>query len=83
MPVFSLLFKIDAAEYENTLLYPMLFLLLIIIYLIFVILSVIYVRKNILNQVNFFYDNLMEFKNTAMFNENSGFVENLLKREEC
>lgn len=72
---FSLLFKIDAAEYENTLLYPMLFLLLIIIYLIFVILSVIYVRKNILNQVNFFYDNLMEFKNTAMFNENSGFVE--------
>lgn len=72
---FSLLFKIDAQEYESTLLYPILFLITIIIYLFFVILAVIYVRKNILHQVNFFYDSLMEFKNTATFNEKSGLVE--------
>lgn len=72
---FSLLFKIDAREYENTLFYPMLFLLTIVIYLFLVIMAVVYVRKNILHQVNFFYDSLMEFKNTAAFNEKSGLIE--------
>lgn len=72
---FECRFIMDTRDYDSTFLYPMIFLALIIIYLIIVSGVLIYTKKNILGQVRYFYDNLLAFKDTARFNEESGLVE--------
>lgn len=72
---FECRFIMDTRDYDSTFLYPMIFLGLIIIYLIIVSAVLIYTKRNILGQVRYFYDNLLAFKDTARFNEESGLVE--------
>lgn len=72
---FECRFIMDTRDYDSTLLYPMIFLGLIIIYLVIVSGVLVYTKRNILGQVHYFYDNLLAFKDTARFNEQSGLVE--------
>lgn len=72
---FGCRFIMDTRDYDTTLLYPMIFLGLIIIYLIIVSGVLVYTKRNILGQVHYFYDNLLAFKDSARFNEESGLVE--------
>lgn len=72
---FSCSFLLDTSAYRNMILYPLCFLILIIFYLIFVSGVLIYMKKNILGQIGYFYDNLLRFKDTARFQENSSVIE--------
>lgn len=73
--LFGYQFSTDTSEFDTTLLRPMLFLSMIVIYMIVVCIVLIYTKQNILEQVHTFYDNLLAFKDTAGFNEKSGLVE--------
>lgn len=72
---FKCRFILDTSVYENMIVYPLLFLVMIIIYLIFVSSILLYTKRNILSQVRFFYDNLLRFRDTAKFNGNAEIIE--------
>lgn len=72
---FQCRFILDTSGYENMILYPLLFLILIVIYLVFVSMVLLYTKRNILSQVSHFYNNLLQFKDAARFHENTGLIE--------
>ena len=68
-------FVMDTSDYENAVILPILFLGMLGIYLVVMAVILLYTRRNVLGQVNAFYNNLMEYKETERFDENTGIEE--------
>ena len=68
-------FVMDTSKYEKTVLLPVLFLGLLAIYLVIIAVTWLYTRRRVLGQVNSFYNNLIEYKDTERFAGDMGVEE--------
>lgn len=68
-------FVMDTSKYEKTVLLPVLFLGLLGIYLVIIAVTWLYTRRRVLGQVNSFYNNLIEYKDTERFDGDMGVEE--------
>lgn len=68
-------FVMDTSKYEKTVLLPVLFLGLLAIYLVIIAVTWLYTRRRVLGQVNSFYNNLIEYKDTERFDGDMGVEE--------
>lgn len=72
---FYLHIRMTGRDYNVILVIQFLFLLGVVAYLIMVGGVLMYTRRNILSQVNFFYDNLLRFSDGMRVSEENGIVE--------
>ena len=68
-------YAMDTSDYEKAVLLPVLFLWLPGISLAVMTIVVLYTRRRVLGQVNAFYNNLMEYRKTERFDEETGIRE--------
>ncbi len=68
-------FAMDTSAYENAVILPVLFLGLLGIYLVVMAIVLLYTKRKVLGQVNAFYNNLIEYKTTERFDEETGIEE--------
>lgn len=66
---------IDTSGVEGTLALFLTFILVGVVYMSIVGCSLLFAKRNIFDRVNYFYENLLKFKDTAEFNEETGLVE--------
>ena len=68
-------FAMDTSDYENAVILPVLFLGLLGVYLVVMTVVLLYTRRHVLGQVNAFYNNLIEYKETERFDVETGIEE--------
>lgn len=68
-------FVMDTSKYEKTVLLPVLFLAILGIYLVIMAVMWLYTRRSVLGQVNAFYNNLIEYRDTERFDGDMGVEE--------
>lgn len=72
---FDVRIQLNKNLFTGQILLQIFFTLAIIIYLVVVVAVLLYVKKHILGQVDYFYNNLLEYSHTMRFNEESSIVE--------